>query len=190
MDPIQALTVRTPIRITWRLLPDEINIHLHFRSGGGWHIHFFARTRFNFRRLNGITSHWIQQTVSLLNPHSFSALQSFVADFIFIQKWKDERLRYPNSSYKFFAMDTIWLNDIWRPDATFRNAKSIELQTVTSPNHYLRFHPDKTLFYAIKLSLRSSCSMNFAFFPHDTQRCGIMVETCKLSLKLPTRSWC
>lgn len=38
---------------------------------------------------------------------------------------------------------------------------------------------DKTILYMVKLTLRLSCAMNFAIYPHDTQECKLQMESCK-----------
>lgn len=88
-----------------------------------------------------------------------------------------------------------WKNDIssdiltiWEPNyfwfwiyfgSFFKNAKSVTFQTMTIPNHYIWMYRDKTILYMVKLTLRLSCAMNFAIYPHDTQECKLQMESCK-----------
>lgn len=64
-------------------------------------------------------------------------------------------------------------------DSFFKNAKSVTFQTMTIPNHYMWMYRDKTILYMVKLTLRLSCAMNFAIYPHDTQECKLQMESCK-----------
>lgn len=64
-------------------------------------------------------------------------------------------------------------------DSFFKNAKSVTFQTMTIPNHYIWMYRDKTILYMVKLTLRLSCAMNFAIYPHDTQECKLQMESCK-----------
>lgn len=64
----------------------------------------------------------------------------------------------------------------------FKNAKSVTFQTMTIPNHYMWMYRDKTILYMVKLTLRLSCAMNFAIYPHDTQECKLQMESCKFSI--------
>lgn len=51
---------------------------------------------------------------------------------------------------------------------------------MTIPNHYMWLYKDKTILYMVKLTLRLSCAMNFAIYPHDTQECKLQMESCKI----------
>lgn len=80
--------------------------------------------------------------------------------------------------YRLLEVD--WLKHMWRPDSFFKNAKSVTFQTMTIPNHYMWLYKDKTILYMVKLTLRLSCAMNFAIYPHDTQECKLQMESCIL----------
>ena len=43
-----------------------------------------------------------------------------------------------------------WLNQIWRPDSYFKNAKKVTFQTMTIPNHYVWLYRTKKIFYMVK----------------------------------------
>nr|XP_053651940.1 glycine receptor subunit alpha-2-like [Cherax quadricarinatus] len=103
---------------------------------------------------------------------------TYAADIFFAQSWKDHRLRFPqNMTGEYRLLPVSWLKDIWRPDAFFKNAKSVTFQTMTIPNHYLWLHLDSTILYMVKLTLLLSCAMNFQSYPHDTQQCAMKIES-------------
>ncbi|XP_071536170.1 glycine receptor subunit alpha-2-like [Panulirus ornatus] len=103
---------------------------------------------------------------------------TYAADIFFAQSWKDHRLRFPqNMTGEYRLLPVSWLKDIWRPDAFFKNAKSVTFQTMTIPNHYLWLHLDSTILYMVKLTLLLSCAMNFKSYPHDTQQCAMKIES-------------
>lgn len=83
--------------------------------------------------------------------------------------------------YRLLEVD--WLKNMWRPDSFFKNAKSVTFQTMTIPNHYMWLYKDKTILYMVKLTLRLSCAMNFAIYPHDTQECKLQMESRELNLR-------
>lgn len=117
--------------------------------------------------------------------------QTYTADIFFAQKWKDNRLRFPNNmTYEYRALDVDWLTAIWRPDSFFKNAKSVQFQQITVPNHYVWLYRDKTILYMMKLTLQLSCAMNFAVYPHDTQECKMQIESCKLLAAVSVRAHC
>ncbi len=47
-------------------------------------------------------------------------------------------------------LDVGWLQDIWRPDVFFKNAKQVTFHEMSVPNHYLWLYHDKTLIYMAK----------------------------------------
>jgi len=108
---------------------------------------------------------------------------TYVADVFFAQTWKDHRLRLPeNMTQEYRLLEVDWLKNMWRPDSFFKNAKSVTFQTMTIPNHYMWLYKDKTILYMVKLTLKLSCIMNFAIYPHDTQECKLQMESRKISL--------
>ncbi|XP_037946173.1 glycine receptor subunit alpha-4 [Teleopsis dalmanni] len=103
---------------------------------------------------------------------------TYVADIFFAQTWKDHRLRLPeNMTAEYRLLEVDWLKNMWRPDSFFKNAKSVTFQTMTIPNHYMWLYKDKTILYMVKLTLKLSCIMNFAIYPHDTQECKLQMES-------------
>lgn len=103
---------------------------------------------------------------------------TYVADVFFAQTWKDHRLRLPeNMTTEYRLLEVDWLKNMWRPDSFFKNAKSVTFQTMTIPNHYMWLYRDKTILYMVKLTLKLSCIMNFAIYPHDTQECKLQMES-------------
>ncbi|KAL5274726.1 ort family protein [Megaselia abdita] len=103
---------------------------------------------------------------------------TYVADVFFAQTWKDHRLRLPeNMTTEYRLLEVDWLKNMWRPDSFFKNAKSVTFQTMTIPNHYMWLYKDKTILYMVKLTLKLSCIMNFAIYPHDTQECKLQMES-------------
>ncbi|KAG7163635.1 Glycine receptor subunit alpha-2-like 6 [Homarus americanus] len=73
--------------------------------------------------------------------------------------------------------DLDWLHHLWRPDSFFKNAKEVNFQTMTVPNHYVWLYKDFTILYMVKLTLTLSCAMNFLLYPHDTQECKLQMES-------------
>ncbi|CAD7093610.1 unnamed protein product [Hermetia illucens] len=103
---------------------------------------------------------------------------TYAADIFFAQTWKDHRLRLPeNMTTEYRLLEVDWLKNMWRPDSFFKNAKSVTFQTMTIPNHYMWLYKDKTILYMVKLTLKLSCAMNFAIYPHDTQECKLQMES-------------
>ncbi|KAG8178587.1 hypothetical protein JTE90_021007 [Oedothorax gibbosus] len=103
---------------------------------------------------------------------------TYAADIFFAQTWKDHRLRLPeNMTSEYRLLEVQWLENMWRPDSYFKNAKSVTFQTMTIPNHYVWLYQNKDILYMVKLTLTLSCAMNFATYPHDTQTCSLQMES-------------
>ncbi|GBM23094.1 Glycine receptor subunit alpha-3 [Araneus ventricosus] len=103
---------------------------------------------------------------------------TYAADIFFAQTWKDPRLRLPeNMTSEYRLLEVQWLENMWRPDSYFKNAKSVTFQTMTIPNHYVWLYQNKDILYMVKLTLTLSCAMNFATYPHDTQTCSLQMES-------------
>uniref|UniRef100_A0A0P4W0I2 Uncharacterized protein n=2 Tax=Scylla TaxID=6760 RepID=A0A0P4W0I2_SCYOL len=103
---------------------------------------------------------------------------TYAADIFFAQTWKDHRLRLPeNMTSEYRLLDLDWLKHLWRPDSYFKNAKQVTFQTMTIPNHYVWLFQDSKIQYMVKLTLKLSCAMNFAIYPHDTQECKLQMES-------------
>lgn len=115
-----------------------------------------------------------------LNVCYIHFLQTYVTDIFLAQSWRDPRLRLPeNMSEQYRILDVDWLHSIWRPDCFFKNAKKVTFHEMSIPNHYLWLYHDKTLLYMSKLTLVLSCAMKFESYPHDTQICSMMIESCE-----------
>lgn len=103
---------------------------------------------------------------------------TYAADIFFAQTWKDHRLRLPeNMTSEYRLLEVQWLQNMWRPDSYFKNAKAVTFQTMTIPNHYVWLYHNKDILYMVKLTLTLSCAMNFASYPHDTQTCSLQMES-------------
>ncbi|XP_026688718.1 glycine receptor subunit alpha-4 [Diaphorina citri] len=89
-------------------------------------------------------------------------MSTYVADIFLAQSWRDQRLRLPeNMSEEYRILDVNWLQNIWRPDCFFKNAKKVTFHEMSIPNHYLWLYHDKTLLYMSNLPLISFSPGNF-----------------------------
>jgi len=113
-------------------------------------------------------------SIDTINEESMT----YVADIFLAQSWRDHRLRLPeNMTEEYRNLDVGWLQNLWRPDCFFKNAKKVTFHEMSVPNHYLWLYHDKTLIYMAKLTLVLSCAMKFETYPHDTQICNMQIES-------------
>ncbi len=47
-------------------------------------------------------------------------------------------------------LEVEWLNELWRPDSFFKNAKQVTFQTMTIPNHYVWLYKNRKILYMVK----------------------------------------
>jgi len=103
---------------------------------------------------------------------------TYAADIFFGQSWDDHRLKLPaNMTSEYRLLPVEWLEEIWRPDSFFKNAKQVTFQRMTIPNHYLWLYKSKKIMYMVKLTLLLSCAMKFHKYPHDEQLCKMSMES-------------
>ncbi|XP_045518617.1 glycine receptor subunit alpha-4-like [Pieris brassicae] len=86
---------------------------------------------------------------------------TYVADIFLAQSWRDPRLRLPENMHEEYRiLDVEWLNNIWRPDCFFKNAKKVTFHEMSIPNHYLWLYHDKTLLYMAKSHIGFKSTQN------------------------------
>ncbi|KOB75766.1 Histamine-gated chloride channel subunit 1, isoform D, partial [Operophtera brumata] len=76
--------------------------------------------------------------------------------------WRDPRLRLPENMHEEYRiLDVEWLNNIWRPDCFFKNAKKVTFHEMSIPNHYLWLYHDKTLLY-MSNNYTADCTIEYS----------------------------
>ena len=55
------------------------------------------------------------------------------------------------------------IEEIWRPDSFFKNAKAVTFQRMTIPNHYLWLYRSKKIMYMVKWVFLHNCFFPFLF---------------------------
>lgn len=91
--------------------------------------------------------------------------------------WKDERLQHKNS-FHYMVNDPEIEKFIWKPDIYFANAKEASFQTMTQPNFLFRIFPDGTIYWSLRVILRSACNLNLKYYPMDHQQCNLQILSC------------
>ncbi|XP_065212738.1 glycine receptor subunit alphaZ1-like [Planococcus citri] len=129
-----------------------------------------------------------QLTVISLDTINEAAM-TYSLDAYLTVAWIDHRLRLPNSSRDYLILDPSWLKDVWQPDTVFKNAREVVFHERIIPNHYLWMLPNKALVYVAKLTLSLTCSMDFSYYPHDTQECDMRMESLMYTTKELVLGW-
>ena len=104
-------------------------------------------------------------------------------DFYLRQIWHDPRLRFDELWNEELVIGGEFINEIWRPDTFFVNAKVSSFHHVTAMNTFIRIKPNGNVTHGLRLTVTASCPMDFRYFPMDSQICPLYVE----SFGYPTR---
>lgn len=113
--------------------------------------------------------------------NSFGSLNAANMDYsidVFLrQRWRDHRLALPGNRTRITVQDSKMQDKIWKPDTYFNNVKDAELHMVTMPNKLLRINKNGDILYSMRVTLRLSCSMDFADYPFDEQVCDTIISS-------------
>ena len=105
--------------------------------------------------------------------------QDFTVDLYLRMIWHDYRLLFPVCELRpFIIMDSDQLEDVWRPDLFFKQAKKSSRHDIARLNAALKVNrADQSIFYSERLTITNFCAFDFRFFPLDRQRCSLPVES-------------
>lgn len=118
--------------------------------------------------------------------------QSISLECILRSHWKDLRIqttKNASADLGYFVLNRSPTSSIWFPDVYVDSAKSIVVPSYVLTPEYLRIYPDRTLLYALKITLDLSCPMDFSNYPVDTQHCNILFESWSTVLTLVNFGW-
>ncbi|XP_022108686.1 neuronal acetylcholine receptor subunit alpha-3-like [Acanthaster planci] len=99
-------------------------------------------------------------------------------------KWVDPRAQWEPSNFGGIVFMDVPPDKLWYPDIR-PHAQILEKEEVS-----LRVHFDGTIYHYPQMRLAVPCAMHFAYYPFDTQRCTLNVESWKhdasvINLTLP-----
>ncbi|XP_076118132.1 glycine receptor subunit alpha-2-like [Mytilus galloprovincialis] len=105
------------------------------------------------------------------------------------QEWTDHRLNFEDSSLEQIQLDQKDIKKVWTPDTFFLQAKNGKLLDISKANTYLHIMKNGSVIYAMRLSLKLSCSMDFHLYPLDKQECKVVIESFGLTLDRLQYAW-
>ncbi|CAL4163605.1 unnamed protein product, partial [Meganyctiphanes norvegica] len=88
-----------------------------------------------------------------------------------------ERLTDPNSTSSSMPMHLSALQSIWVPDPYIERTRDIHKLRIMQDFAGLWISKDKSIFLSTMLQIRLGCTMNFALFPFDVQKCIFLVSS-------------
>ncbi|XP_078616179.1 glycine receptor subunit alpha-4-like [Branchiostoma floridae x Branchiostoma japonicum] len=104
------------------------------------------------------------------------------------QFWQDPRLVFEGLN-KTISLDSNIRPKIWVPDLFFVNEKDGKMHAITTANKYIRIHPNGTVLYSMRLSLKLSCYMHLRSFPADKQYCKMQIESYSYTTQDMVLGW-
>ncbi|XP_066296652.1 glycine receptor subunit alpha-4-like [Branchiostoma lanceolatum] len=104
------------------------------------------------------------------------------------QFWRDPRLVFEGLN-KTISLDSNIRPKIWVPDLFFVNEKDGKMHAITTANKYIRIHPNGTVLYSMRLSLKLSCYMHLRSFPADKQYCKMQIESYSYTTQDMVLDW-
>nr|AWJ68183.1 putative GABA receptor 1 [Hirudo verbana] len=113
----------------------------------------------------------------------------FTLDFSLKQCWKDTRLVHDESGEEELILSSEILDQIWRPDTFFVNAKSATLHTATAKNAFVRIKNVGFVTQSLRLTVTAMCSMDLRLFPMDIQICSLEIESYAYPMEHILYSW-
>uniref|UniRef100_A0AC35TLJ4 RING-type domain-containing protein n=1 Tax=Rhabditophanes sp. KR3021 TaxID=114890 RepID=A0AC35TLJ4_9BILA len=97
-------------------------------------------------------------------------------DIYLIMAWRDIRLKNNYSSPILVKEEDI-LEQLWRPDPFFSNAKEAEYHEVTFLNFLMRIFSDGLILYETRIKLKPACNLVLCKYPHDQQICDLKIKS-------------
>jgi len=102
----------------------------------------------------------------------------FTIDIYLRQYWRDERLAFAGlTSDPVLTLSSNINKQIWIPSTYFLKTKKAYFHDVTTENYLLQIRPNGSIFYSVRLTITTSCTLDLRRFPHDTQICSLALES-------------
>ncbi|CAJ0937127.1 unnamed protein product, partial [Mesorhabditis belari] len=117
-----------------------------------------------------------------------SEQMEYTIDLELEMKWYDLRLRN-NYTKPVLLREKAVIDKIWRPDPYFVNSKYSYFHRVSFPNFRMRITPEGLVTYTMRVSLLPSCQMVFCKYPHDRQRCDLLLSSIAYPHSFVNFSW-
>ena len=89
--------------------------------------------------------------------------------------WTDELLTWNATEYENVTHISVSQNDVWKPYITLENSVT-KMGELGTPSLGIDIHDDGKVEWRPVEVLKTSCPVDVADFPFDTQRCGLLFE--------------
>ncbi|CAG7816065.1 unnamed protein product [Allacma fusca] len=105
--------------------------------------------------------------------------QDFTMELNIRMFWKDRRFKtiIAPENTTFVAIDPDVADKIWLPDVFIDNIKEVSQPALSSKPLSLRLYNGSNIRYSSTITIKMACDMDFLFYPADTQRCKIQLQS-------------
>ncbi|VDO25401.1 unnamed protein product [Haemonchus placei] len=107
------------------------------------------RPGFNVRR----TTVYIDIAVRTMGPIA-DLTNTYSFNCYFRQTWTDSRLKFNGTASQQLSLSMAMLDKIWKPDTYFWNGARSYTHSITTSNRLVRLHPDGTVLYSSRLTIK------------------------------------
>ncbi|XP_053398898.1 glycine receptor subunit alpha-2-like [Mercenaria mercenaria] len=118
--------------------------------------------------------------VTIHDMHSISEAKMEYSIDVFLRLWwRDPRLDFHGNttSVTKLELDSKNADNVWQPDIFFENEKRAYVHNVMATNKLMHILKNGTVIYSIRLSLSLTCTMLLQYYPFDSQRCPITIQS-------------
>ncbi|XP_053400459.1 glycine receptor subunit alpha-2-like [Mercenaria mercenaria] len=118
--------------------------------------------------------------ITVHDMHSISEANMEYSIEVFLRLWwRDPRLDFHGNttSVTKLELDSKNADNVWQPDIFFRNEKRAYVHNVMATNKLMHILTNGTVVYGIRLSLSLSCTMLLQYYPFDSQRCPLTIQS-------------
>ncbi|CAJ0573759.1 unnamed protein product, partial [Mesorhabditis spiculigera] len=131
----------------------------------------------------------VRVQLNIIHLANFDSEQmEYTIDLELEMRWYDLRLR-SNYSKPVLLREKSVIDRIWRPDPYFVNSKYSYFHMVSFPNFRMRITPEGLVTYTMRATLLPSCQMVFCKYPHDRQRCDLLLSSIAFPHSFVNFSW-
>eukprot|EP00112_Aurelia_sp_Birch-Aquarium-sp1_P021411 Seg5763.1 transcript_id=Seg5763.1/GoldUCD/mRNA.D3Y31 product="Glycine receptor subunit alphaZ1" protein_id=Seg5763.1/GoldUCD/D3Y31 len=112
---------------------------------------------------------------------------SISCDILLRHWWNDPRLAYDNKTELNFNGNPASI--IWVPDTYISNGIKTHTHKGVTGNFRTKIGPNGDVYLSARLTIEFTCKMDFRYYPMDTQKCSMVVESYAYTGDEMTLSW-
>jgi glycine receptor len=105
--------------------------------------------------------------------------QSYRVRCTLSQRWVEQRLNYPaTEEYNRIFLTPSVVDKLWVPHIFVSNSVN-DMEAMEAPLIMYEVNREKEVTVASRMSVKVACDFDLSLFPHDTQVCHVILESCE-----------